>query len=381
MSTLYLWIALVLAAALGWWAWRRPASRPMSAPASTLTAFPPQPTRTPRSARPAPVATVVPAAPPAEPVPPELAALVWQRETDLETSRREVLLATIRGIPRPPGSLQQLLSPEFVARASSAELSELVMAEPLIAAKVLGTVNAPFYGLHRPVNGVGQAVTFLGMNTVRNICLQYMLAEAFKPRLASSKRVFDEVWKASAIASELSVRLGKALNLPDQGGLATQVVLGFVGHLATASLMPPEALDSWLSRHRVDRTAHEQAVMDLSASEIGGLLLKSWSLPDALIADVGDIGRLLVTPVGSIEPARVPRLALSYLCSRLGERLALGQLPSLADYDATQDLGPDTHHLRSCLAHPALAGLNAALQAPELHTALQLMLDITPRAK
>ena len=151
------------------------------------------------------------------------------------------------------------------------------------------------------MNGVGQAVTFLGMNTVRNICLQYMLAEAFKPRLATSQRVFDEVWKASAIASELSVRLGKALNLPDQGGLATQVVLGFVGHLATASLMPPAALENWLSRHRVDRTAHEQAVMDLSASEIGGLLLQSWSLPDALVADVGDIGRLLVTPVDRIE--------------------------------------------------------------------------------
>ena len=382
MSNLYLWIALVFAAALGWWAWRRPASRPMSAPASTLTAFSPQPTRAPRAARPipAPLATPAPAAP-AEPVPPELAALVWRREADLEAPRRATLLATVSGIPRPPGSLQQLLSPEFVARAGSTELSELVMAEPLIAAKVLGTVNAPFYGLHRPVNGVGQAVTFLGMNTVRNICLQYMLAEAFKPRLASSQRVFDEIWKASAIASELSVRLSKALNLPDQGGLATQVVLGFVGHLATASLMPPEALDSWLSRHRVDRTAHEQTVMDLSASEIGGLLLQSWVLPDALVADVGDISRLLVTPVASIDSARVPRLALSYLCSRLGERLALGQLPSLADYDATQDLGPDTHHLRSCLAHPALTGLNAALQAPELHTALQLMLDNAPRAK
>jgi HD-like signal output (HDOD) protein len=312
-------------------------------------------------------------------VPAALASLVWRREADLDAPRRDALLAAIRGIPRPPGSLQRLLSPEFVASAGSAELSELVMAEPLIAAKVLGTVNAPFYGLQRPVTGVGQAVTFLGMNTVRNICLQYMLAEAFKPKLASSQRVFDTVWKASAIASELSVRLGKALNLPDQGGLSTQVVLGFVGHLATASLMPPAALDNWLSMDRAERTAHEQAVMDLSAGEIGGLLLKSWSLPDTLVTEVGDISRLLVTPAHGIDPARLPRLALSYLCSRLGERLALGQLTDLTGYDTAQDIGPDTHHLRACLAHPALAGLTAALQAPELHTALQLMLNNVPR--
>ena len=84
--------------------------------------------------------------------------------------------------------MQQLLSPEFVARASSTELSELVMAEPLIAAKVLSTVNSPFYALQKPVTNIGQAVTFLGINTVRSICLQYMLAEAFKPKLAESQK-------------------------------------------------------------------------------------------------------------------------------------------------------------------------------------------------
>lgn len=266
-----------------------------------------------------------------------------------------------------------------MARAVSAELSELVMAEPLITAKVLGTVNAPFYGLHRPVTGIGQAVTFLGMNSVRNICLQYMLAEAFKPKLASSQRVFDTVWKASAIASELSVRLGKALNLPDQGSLATQVVLGFVGHLATASLLPPGELERWLSCDRVERAVHEQRLIGLSSGEIGALLLKSWALPDELVAEVAAISRLLVTPASAIESARVPRLALSYLCSRLGERLALGQLHSLTGYDPMQELGPDTHHLRGCLAHPELAGLHAALQAPELNTALQLMLNNAPR--
>ncbi len=144
----------------------------------------------------------------------------WLKVQDLEAQRRDTLLEAIKGIPRPPHSLQKLLSPEFVARAGSAELSELVMGEPIIAAKVLSTVNAPFYGLHKPVTGIGQAVTFLGMNTVRNICVQYMLAEAFKPRLATSQRAFDGIWRASAIASELCVRLSKALNLPDQGGLS-----------------------------------------------------------------------------------------------------------------------------------------------------------------
>jgi hypothetical protein len=77
---------------------------------------------------------------------------------------------------------------------------------------------------------------------------------------------------------------------------------------------------------------------------------------------------------------RLPRLALSYLCSRLGERLALGQLHSLVHYDPMQDLDLDTHHLRGCLSHPELAGLHAALQAPELLGAVKLMLNNAPQA-
>lgn len=254
------------------------------------------------------------------------------------------------------------------------------MGEPLVAAKVLGTVNAPFYGLQRPVTGIGQAVTFLGMNTVRSICLQYMLADTFKPANAAAQQVFDTVWQASAIASELSVRLGKALNLPDQGGLATQVVLGFVGHLATASLLPQAALASWLPSNRVDRLAQEQAALPLSSGEVGSLLLREWGLPEALIKDVGDINRLLVTQPSAMQPERLPRVALAFLCSRLGEQLALGQRKGLAADDTMQDSGPDTHHLRSCLTHPALSGLHAALDAPELQTAVQRMLQQSPSA-
>lgn len=380
MSLLLLWIAGVVAIALVWWVLRR-----TSGPKPALAAPPVARQPVQRSAPPAKAAAPVPAAvppgasaAPTEHTPFELRAFQWLKEADLEAPRRDALMGAIKGIPRPPRSLQKLLSPDFVARANSTELSELVLTEPLIAAKVLSTVNGPFYGLRQPVNGIGQAVTFLGMNTVRNICMQYMLAEAFKPSLATSQQAFDAIWRASAIASELCVRLGKALNLPDQATLATQVVLGFVGHLATASLMPPKALSEWSVSGRLQRAQLEQAVLDLTASEIGGLLMRAWDLPLALVDDVCDSSRVLVTPVSQADPLRAPRLALSYLCSRLGERLASGQLASLRDYDALQDADIDTFHLRGYLALPALARLNEALQADELQTALNDMLSNRP---
>jgi HD-like signal output (HDOD) protein len=381
---LMLWIAGVLVIAFAWWMLRRGSSAPG---ATAGRSAPPLrgPTSDPASRRtsPAPAATAVPptapdaATPTADTrtVPPALATLQWRREAELDGDCRLTLVNAVKGIPRPPRSLQQLLSPEFLARAGSSELGELVMGEPLMAAKVLATVNSSLYGLHRPVNGIGQAITFLGMNTVRSICMQYMLAEAFKPALASSRRVFDRIWHASAIASELSVRLGKALNLPDQGALATQVVLGFVGQLATASLLPPASLDRWLAADRVQRTRHEQDTLGLSAGEIGGLLLKLWELPGGLVDDVCDTSRVLVEPASTVGYGRVPRLALCYLCAHLGERLALGQLPSLEGYDASQDLTPDTFHLQGYLVHPTLLQLNAALQSADMQASVQNLLS------
>lgn len=45
---------------------------------------------------------------------------------------------------------------------------------------MLAAVNSPAYGLGRPVAGVGQAVTFMGLNSVRAICMQYALMQAFQ---------------------------------------------------------------------------------------------------------------------------------------------------------------------------------------------------------
>lgn len=363
-------IAAIAACGIAWLWLRRPPARP-SVPSPASRKKPVEaPGLSPAGDRPLPPIVS------SEPLPAELGRFVWRDESRLEAARRDAMIAAVRGIPRPPSSLQQLLSPEFVAKAGSGELSELVMTEPLIAARVISTVNAPFYGLHKPVGSIGQAVTFLGINSVRNICLQYMLAEAFKPTLAEAQKAFDAIWKASAIAAELATRLGKTLNLPDQGAMSTQVVLGFVGQLATASLIPAAGLPQWLARNRLERARLEQELLGLSAGEIGRLLMNTWELPPDLIADVADTGRLLVTPVGEIDNSRVPRLALAYLSGLLGERLAGHQLASLDGYVLANDPSVDTHHLRACLAHPALSRLQAALEAPELLKAVQQMTGV-----
>ena len=206
-SPLFLLIIVLVLAVVAYLVLRKAAPRRGDPPSNTRRAEPPAspPAYLPTT----PNAAAAPLPEPARAVPPELASFQIQPAQDLPPAQRDALVAALRQIPRPPRSLHQLISPEFLATATSVEMSELVMSEPLIAAKVLSTVNSPLYGLQRSVTSIGQAITFLGMNTVRGICMRYMLDESFQATDASTRRVFEQLWTASAVASELCSRLTK----------------------------------------------------------------------------------------------------------------------------------------------------------------------------
>ena len=336
--------------------------------------------RQPASRHPSPRATDQAAAsgnpPPAEAPPPELARFSWLGPETLPPDRRQALLRAIHHMPRPPVALHKLLSPQFLDRASSAELAELITGEAQMAARVLATVNSPFYGLQRPVTSIGQAVTFLGLNTVRGICLRTLLDDSFKPRTAALSVAYDQIWNASALASELCSKLAQRLALADNGALAAQVLLSFLGHLATASLLALPPAGTAPATSLLDRIRAAQDQLGLGAGEIGGLLLREWGLPASIADEVCDIDHMLVTPVGTLLPQRGQRLAVAYLSARLGERLARHPLTELPDLTACQPMaepGADFFHLRGHLGCAALARLPEHLHATDLNKSLQTL--------
>jgi len=308
-------------------------------------------------------------------LPPEpLASLRWQLAEALPDERRLALVAAVGRMPRPPSALHQMLSPQFLERANSQALSELISGEARIAAKVLATVNAPLYGLQRPVASIGQSVTFLGLNTVRSICLRGLLDDSFaatNPRLQQTSRA---IWNASALASELCNRLSSKLGLHDAGALVAQVLLSFLGHLASASLLAAQQAQP--AGSLLVRTRQAQDLLGLGPAEIGGLLLREWGLPASIVDEVRAIDRLLVTPAAQLAPANSQRLALAYVCARLGEHLAAGgsaSAGSLAGLATGLIEAEDSFHLRAHLAAPALARLPEYLQAADLTQALQAL--------
>ena len=305
--------------------------------------------------------------------PASLREFQWHALESLPEARRDWILAELKHTPPPPRAFHQLVSPDFVASASSAELAELVIGVPLAATQVLARVNSAFYGLQRPVGSLGHAITYLGLNTVRGICLQYMLEASFSAGAAGMKQRFDQLWAASAIGTEIGQKLAQGLRLPDAGGLVTEIALSSLGHFSAAILMPREGTSA-SNQSLLARTWAEQMQLGAPAAEIGALLMRAWALPEALVEDVRAVDRMLVTPAGQLEPQRRLRLAVAYLSVRLGERLARGDAVKLGDLDASVLAGDDYFHLRASLQADQRQALQEALRAPDLARSVQHML-------
>ena len=294
----------------------------------------------------------------------------------LPPAQAAALVQRLTAIPPPPMALHKLVSAEFLEAARPTVLAELIMAEAQIAARLLATVNAPKYGLRKPVGSVVQAVSLLGLNTVRSLCLQHLLHNSFAGAGPAQRQRLDRLLRASTWSSELASRLAAALQLPEPGALVTQGVLSFLGQLATTVLLQPGSAAWGPHPTLLARLDAEQQALGLASGEVGALLMQAWGLPASIVAEVRDIDRLLVTPAHLLDPRHAPRLALCYLCARLGERLAHGQMADLADLaelrlDDPDD--PDFCHLGSYLALPALAGLPGHLQSTAILEPLRRM--------
>ncbi len=304
-------------------------------------------------------------------VPLELAAFRPTRAAQLDASRRQALVKVFQNIPRPPRLLSQLLSPDFVSSASSSELSDLIAAEPLLATQLLLTINSPLYGLRSPVSSVEQAVKLLGLTAVRSLCLRYLLIHAFKADSQQRQDILDATWQASALASEICLRLAQGLGYVDTGSLVSHVVLTFLGRLATAAAMPRSLLLQVPTRGLLARTSAEQALFGLASAEIGRLLMQNWGLPPTVSDEAAEVDAVLFAPYAAWDPVRASRLALCYLSARLGERLAHDPAFTVEGFDLMQDADPEMHHVRAYLQHPAFAGVCEQLEQPSFNDAIE----------
>ncbi len=324
-----------------------------------------------------PVRAAQPPQTPSAPMPDELAAFTLVRTADISTARQAILLEEIERIFLPPRSLRELSSPDFFSSGNTRELSDFLMREPVLAARVLGLVNSPLYGLQSPIVSVQHAINYLGVNTIRSIAMRFLVEESYRTETPSLRTLYKRIWDAGLMGSEICTLLSQRLGFSDIGASATITVLSFVGDFAVLTLMSPEmSLASW-EHGLLERSRIQQDSLGFGAMVAGDLLLQQWGLPHSVVSGIERAGAILASPTPMLAGPEAPGLALCYLSARIGESIAMGRVTEIEQINLSANGQPELFHLQSFLAQPALAKLPDILQSPEVRLALARMIAAT----
>ncbi len=182
------------------------------------------------------------------------------------------------GLPSPKGVALQVIKLSQQEDANNEEIAHAIKADPALAGRVIKAANSLTRNSARPVASIVDAVTVLGMNTVRQLVLTLSLIDNHRSGQCS-KFDYQGFWSGSLLtaitAQKLVVRSG--LGSPEE-----VFVLGLlvnIGSLALATVYPEEyghLLEAGLGDGLVES---ERAEFELDHNQITKEMLQDWGMP------------------------------------------------------------------------------------------------------
>jgi two-component system cell cycle response regulator len=195
-------------------------------------------------------------------------------------SLKELLKRSDR-LPTLPAVALKILEVARKEDVTVSEMEKVISADPPLAAKVLRIVNSPFYSLPRKVTSVRQAISLLGVNSVKNLALGFSLVRS-NNRSKASGFDYTGFWKKSiitAVAAKLLARQGMSqVSGEDCFFLG---LLEDIGVLAVNQAAPKPYADVLRLKRdkKLAQDAAEREVLGFDHAEAGSFLIESWGLP------------------------------------------------------------------------------------------------------
>ncbi len=185
-------------------------------------------------------------------------------------------------LPSPPVVAINILTAVSKEETTFEDLAEIIKADPALTVRILKIANSSLYGIPKKIDSLQQATSLLGINTIQNIALSFVIVEKFQdtPQGGFDLEHFWQRAVSTAVAAEV---LAKNSNFSSKNIFVT----GLLQDIGTLILFLSDAVcfTSVLDEKRVNDTSLCQAeknAFGLDHTEIGAHLLESWNLPETI---------------------------------------------------------------------------------------------------
>jgi HD-like signal output (HDOD) protein len=200
------------------------------------------------------------------------------------------LVSQIETLPALPKAyarlIQELQSPE----SSVAAVGKIIETDVAMTAKVLQLVNSAFFGLRQPVSSAVQAVTFLGLDTIKGLVLivgAFSRAGNIKLTTAFS---LDALWQHSMLVGAYAEAIGRNASAAQE--IVKDAFTAGLLHDSGMLILAENCTDAYkeildmAEAERLPLEQVEQAALGCTHAEVGAYLLGIWGLPDSIVEAV-----------------------------------------------------------------------------------------------
>lgn len=236
--------------------------------------------------------------------------------TAMRPISRDELLAALHDLPPLPSVVLELVESLGHEELSAAQYAAKISRDQALAAKTLRLANSSFYGRGRQVHSVAEAISVLGLRTLRGVVTAAGLAGSFRRYPGFDHHAF---WRHS-IGSALCAQALAGELRRDDGDLAFTVgLLHDIGRLALASAFAPAYAEvaQWRSDEDCPEGDAERVVLGIDHAEVGGLIARKWNFAPSIVEAIRlhhappDTAEVTLTGIAHVADAVAHALGLA----------------------------------------------------------------------
>lgn len=206
-------------------------------------------------------------------------------------------------------------------------LAELVSKDPVLSGKIVGIANSAYYG-GREVSNVQGAVQVLGVDTVQNLALSYMVSREMD---VTSCKEFDVLsyWILALSYAEAAKKFMDVPAVRDERDGKYLMLGGLLNNIGTYAIahLQPEHTSKFLELIQNTRAEYDQKhktklqvkLYSFSYYKVGSLLLKHWGLPLGVCELIAQLESVFVE---NAQPS-VTSVLLAYLITYMNDVVLL----------------------------------------------------------
>ena len=188
-------------------------------------------------------------------------------------------------LPSPPGVVMEILRLVADEDSTVEDMARVIEADPVLAARLLGTVNSGLYTLVREINNIEQAAVLIGFRAIRTLALSVSLSEGVPTGPPCPGFDLEMYWRHSLMTAVLGKRLAREVKKQLAEDVFSVGLIANLGRLVAARCIP-DRYSAALTTSPWPDLASETAVMGYCTAEISAALLQQWGLPESLCVSV-----------------------------------------------------------------------------------------------